>query len=48
MEIRLLVGIPASGKTTFSHSMKSLCECTGESCEIISRDAIRKELNGEG
>ena len=48
MEIRLLVGIPASGKTTFSHSMKSLCECTGESCEIISRDAIRKELIGEG
>lgn len=44
----MLVGIPASSKSTHANLIKDLCGYTHDSCEIISRDAIRKELIGEG
>lgn len=46
--IKLLVGCPASGKTSYAHRVKEACEALGNlTYRHISRDAIRFSLVGE-
>ena len=46
INLHLLCGIPASGKSTWA--MKDATARLYETCIIISRDSIRKSLIGEG
>ena len=43
----MMVGLPASGKSTIANQLKQEYEAKGESCAIISSDEIRKELFGD-
>lgn len=43
----MMVGLPASGKSTIAKKLKTEYELKGERCTIVSTDEIRKELFGD-
>jgi len=47
-ELILMIGVPASGKSTFAAAWCKHTNANGRKCEVISRDAIRFSLLQEG
>lgn len=47
-ELKIMVGIPASGKSTWAEREKERLEAEGKRCIIVSRDAIRKSFLSPG
>ena len=46
-EVHLMVGVPASGKSTFVEQEMEGLEADGYTCAHISRDAVRFSMLGE-
>ena len=47
IEVKVMVGIPGSGKSTWAHKEAELLEMDGFHTAIISRDEIRKSFVGD-
>lgn len=48
IEVKVMVGTPGSGKSTWAHKEAELLEMDGFHTTIISRDEIRKSFVGDG